>query len=150
MNIYEVAQRVADGIQNDATFRAYCAATFLKQPYFFVGFDGNNPPNSSVLPFVVVVPSSEQIEDNTYKSYSLNLAGVVIDNTRTDATSKTSYAGYNLISEFSNEIFEAVQRMIQAGEISEDLSMLSWGASQYAAYYPEYHFARELNLTGSY
>jgi hypothetical protein len=154
-NAYDMAKSLVTALRADTTFTNYCTSALTTVPKFFVGMDGNTPPDAGDIPFIAIVPASENLVDNQYIEHVLNIGAVITNDTVTEttATKTVDFAGYDKILDFSTKLLDGIQRAIATSEkstASTTMSLKDWTPARIAFYRPQYHSTREITLTTSY
>jgi hypothetical protein len=153
VNAHEIAQKMVAALRADTTFTNFCNSALGTVPAFFIGFDADNPPVGVKLPFVAIVPVSEQDNDN-YLEHQLNIGAAISDGTITtnSSTNTVDFSGYGKVSRVGRELLAGVKRFVATEEqtpisASTTISMLAWTAARITHAHPEYHVTRELTIT---
>jgi hypothetical protein len=154
-NGYDMAKALVTALRADTKFTAYCTSALSTIPWFYVGLDMQTLPKETKIPFVAIVPDSEQVVDNQYVEHVLKVGAVVEKSAVTTATAtKTiSFDGYDLALDFSKILLDAIQRAIETSEASTastTMSMSDWSPARIACHYPLFHTTREITLTTAY
>lgn len=154
-NGYDLSKAMITALLSDTVFTNYCTSALGTVPTFLVGMDSNNPPTDDNIPFVAIVPATEQDNDNQYIEHAINIGAVITSDTVTEvtATKTITFDGYDTILDFSSELLKGIKRAMIASEIStasSTMSMLSYTPARIEFYRPQYHSTREITLTTSY
>lgn len=154
-NGYTMAKALVTALRADTTFTSYCTSALTTIPKFFIGMDSNTPPSEADIPFIAIVPATENNMDNQFVEHQLNVGAVLTNATITTATATKTvdFAGYDKILVFGTKLLDGIQRACKASEIATagtTMSLKEWTPARVACYWPQYHSTREITLTTSY
>lgn len=153
-NAYDIAKQLMTYMKADTTFTNFCTSALGTVPAFYVGLDPASLPASAKLPFVVLVPVSEQDIDGQYLEHQINVGAALSDDDTTISTAANTitFDGYDTALRLSRQILASIKRCVAAEEdkpisVSTTISMLSYSPARITHAHPEYHTTRELTIT---
>jgi hypothetical protein len=153
-NAYDIAKQLMNYMKADTTFTNFCTSALGTVPAFYVGLDLAQLPTAAKLPFVALVPVSEQDVDGQYLEHQINLGAAITKDNTTIATAANTltFDGYNTALRLSRQMLASIKRCTAAEEdkavsVSTTISLSSYSPARITHAHPEFHTTRELTIT---
>ena len=134
LKLSDIAGKWRDALQDNAAIQNYCSAKYGKQPKFYVGFSGKNPPADTDCPYIIIYPGakSEGLELQEY-TYKITVGWAIVQEGATVTNDTTEYTGVAECDALGQLIYLALAGLSAANPVSTVNYVL-----EPAVYYPRF------------